>query len=267
VACEDKTVAVVDVRFSDNPRLWERIGWLSAEVWPEYNLHGDVLNQFWSRLNEVFPDYQFVLYDQDADEVLAEAHTIPLAWDGTVDALGPGIDASIKAGFDLHAQGGAASALCALAAEIPPQNRDRRLAGVILEHMASVARSAEFDRLIAPVRPNWKDRYPLTPIERYLTWLREDGQPFDPWLRVHTRMGGKITTPIPESMRITGTVSDWEAWTGIAFPETGEYVFPGGLTTVSIDRDSDLGSYWEPNVWIVHTLNPTDDHRASDTSQ
>ena len=137
-------MAVVALRFSDDPRLWERIGGLSAEVWPEYNLHGDVLNQFWSRLYEVFPDYQFVLYDQDADEVLAKAHTIPVAWDGTVEGLGSGIDASITAGFELHAQGGMASALCVLAAEIPPRNRDRRLAGVILKYMAALARLAEF---------------------------------------------------------------------------------------------------------------------------
>lgn len=259
-------MTVVEVRFSDNPRLWERIGWLSAEVWPEYNLHGDVLNQFWSRLYEVFPDYQFVLYDQDTDEVLAKAHTIPVAWDGTVKGLGPGMDASIIAGFELRAQGGTATALCALAAEIPPRNRDRRLAGVILEHMAALARSAEFGWLIAPVRPNWKDRYPLTPIRRYVAWVREDGQPFDPWLRVHTRMGGEITAPIPESLRITGTVTDWEAWTSMTFPESGEYVFPGGLTTVSIDRESDLGSYWEPNVWIVHTIDAPRDRLPSDAS-
>jgi hypothetical protein len=257
---------VVAVRYSDNPRLWERIGGLSAEVWPEYNRHGDVLNQFWSRLYEVFPDYQFVLYDEDFDEVLAEAHAIPVEWDGTVEGLGPGIDASIVAGFELHDEGGTASALCALAVEIPPRNRDRGLAGVVLEHMADLAHSAELGWLIAPVRPNWKDRYPLTPIERYAAWVREDGEPFDPWLRVHTRMGGEITAPIPESLCITGSVADWEAWTGMAFPESSEYVFPGGLTTVSIGRESDLGSYWEPNVWIVHALSTTRDRQPGDAS-
>jgi hypothetical protein len=251
---------MVSVRFADQRTLWQQISGLSAEVWPEYNLHGDVLNQFWNQLYEVFPDYQFVLYDQDADEVLAAAHTIPIAWDGTVEGLGPGIDASIQAGFDLHAAGGTATALCALAAEIPPRNRDRGLAGVILQHMAALARSAKLWSLIAPVRPNWKDRYPNTPIERYVTWVRDDGQPFDPWLRVHTRMGGEITAPIPESLRITGTVADWEAWTGMAFPDSGDYVFPAGLTTVTIDRETDVGSYWEPNVWVIHAINATREH-------
>jgi hypothetical protein len=37
----------------------------------------------------VFPNYQFVLYNQNADEVLADAHTIPVAWDGTNEGRGP----------------------------------------------------------------------------------------------------------------------------------------------------------------------------------
>jgi hypothetical protein len=53
-------------------------------------------------------------------------------------------------------------------------------------------------------------------------------------------------------MRITGTVAEWEAWTRMQFPETGDYVFPAGLATVHIDRDRDRGEYWEPNVWIIH---------------
>ncbi len=43
-----------------------------------------------------------------------------------------------------------------------------------------------------------------------------------------------------------------ESWTELRFPETGDYVFPAGLATVHIDRDRDLGEYWEPNVWIIH---------------
>ena len=55
-------------------------------------------------------------------------------------------------------------------------------------------------------------------------------------------------------MRITGTVAEWEDWTGIAYPGRGRYTFPGGLATVEIDHAKDAGSYWEPNVWIVHTV-------------
>ncbi len=57
-------------------------------------------------------------------------------------------------------------------------------------------------------------------------------------------------------MRITGSVAEWESWTGLDYPESGEYRFPSGLATLQVDREADLGSYWEPNVWIVHRAQP-----------
>ena len=58
----------------------------------------------------------------------------------------------------------------------------------------------------------------------------------------------------PRSLHITGTVEDWESWTGMRFPETGDDVFPVGLAPVHIDRDTDLGEHPEPNIWIIHQL-------------
>ena len=73
-------------------------------------------------------------------------------------------------------------------------------------------------------------------------------------MRVHERIGAAVLKPEPLSLRITGTITEWEDWTGMAFPDSGDYWFPGGLATVHIDRDRDRGSYWEPNVWMRHTL-------------
>jgi hypothetical protein len=155
------------VRYTDRPELWERLSDLSSEVWPEYNLHGDVLNQYWNQLYTTFPEWQFVLFDAAAGQVLAEGHTIPVAWDGTDAGLGPGIDASISAGFALQATGGTPAALCALAAEIPPQHQGRGLSPLMLRAMAGLAADAGLAQLIAPVRPNLKERYPTIPIARY----------------------------------------------------------------------------------------------------
>jgi len=240
------------VRYSERPELWDAIAGLSDEVWPEYNQHGATLNRYWGQLYEVFPDWQFVLYDPGEQTVLAEGHTIPVAWDGTDGGLGPGIDATVSAAFGLRAAGGRPSAVSALAAEIPPRHQRRGLAKVMLQAMAGLARDAGLAHLIAPVRPTLKDRYPTIPIERYARWTRPDGTPFDPWMRVHAQLGARIGPAIPCSLHITGTVGEWESWTQMRFPETGDYVFPAGLATVHIDRGNDTGEYWEPNVWIIH---------------
>ena len=51
---------------------------------------------------------------------------------------------------------------------------------------------------------------------------------------------------------MTGTVDQWQRWTGMSFPDSGDYVIPDGLSTLRIDRDSDQGVYVEPNVWMHH---------------
>jgi hypothetical protein len=71
------------VRYSERPELWDSIGDLSGEVWPEYNLHGEVLNYYWAQLYDVFPEWQFVLYDPGEQMVLAEVRAASgLAPDG-----------------------------------------------------------------------------------------------------------------------------------------------------------------------------------------
>ena len=100
--------------------------------------------------------------------------------------------------------------------------------------MRAIAAAHGFGGVIVPLRPVLKDRYPLTPIERYIRWQRPDQSPFDPWIRVHTGLGGSILKAAPRSLKITGSVSEWESWTQMAFPETDNYVIPQGLSTVSI---------------------------------
>jgi GNAT superfamily N-acetyltransferase len=224
---------------------WER----TRDTLPEYNNHGDVLNVYWGRLTEELPDFQFHLVD-DGDDVLAHARSIPLRWDGTTEDLPAGIDGAIARGFD---EGGA-NALCALLIMVPRDVQSRGVSAAALEAMSEIAREHGFDSLIAPVRPSWKVRYPLVPIEQYANWKRPDGLRFDPWMRVHERAGAVVLRPEPQSLRITGRVAEWEEWTEMAFPETGDYWFPECLATVRVDRDADQGLYWEPNVWMHHSL-------------
>ncbi len=236
------------VTVAERPDLVEP-GWQATrECLPEYNNHGDVLNRYWGRLVEERPDFQFHLVEED--EIRTRARSIPVRWGGTIEDLPAGIDGAIARGFDE----GNANVLCALVIMVPGSVQGRGISSLAVQAMIELARHHGLDGVIAPVRPSWKERYPLVSIERYATWRRADGLLFDPWMRVHERLGATVLKPEPHSLRITGSVPEWEEWTGMAFPESGEYWFPVGLATLSIDRDQGRGMYWEPNVWMRHAF-------------
>ncbi|HST15240.1 MAG TPA: hypothetical protein VLJ44_10360 [Gaiellaceae bacterium] len=233
--------------FAERPDLAEPAWEATSDTFPEYNNHGDVLNEYWGGLTETFPEFQFHLVDDD-EQPLARARCLPIRWDGTLTDLPAGIDGAIVRGLD--ERGG--NVLCAMVIQIPRSRQGGGLSAAALRAMADIGRAHGLTSLIAPVRPSWKERYPLTPIERYAEWRREDDLLFDPWLRVHERAGATILRPEPESLRITGTVAEWEEWVGMRFPEDGAYVFPGGLAPLTVE--SGTGRYWEPNVWMHHVL-------------
>jgi hypothetical protein len=74
-------------------------------------------------------------------------------------------------------------------APLPAAAASQAALGLVLATMSALASQAGFTDLIAPVRPNLKERYPTIAIERYAHWTRPDGQPFDAWMRVHARLG------------------------------------------------------------------------------
>jgi hypothetical protein len=216
----------------------------------EFDRHGETHLRYGARLAEEFPDFQFVI--EEDGERLAHGHSLPVRWDGTLDDLPRGIDGAFERAFE---EGGA-NVLCAVGIGVPQALRGRQHSGRALERMLQIARTHGFPRLIAPVKPTLKHRYPITPVERYALWRRDDGLPFDPWVRTHARFGAEILKAERQSVLVRGTVTEWEEWTGMAFPESGDYVIPEGLATVEIDRMHDLGVYWEPNVWMLHEVAP-----------
>ncbi len=91
-------------------------------------------------------------------------------------------------------------------------------------------------------------------MAHYIQWETSERLPFDAWLRVHARLGAEMIGVCPNAMRIPGTIAEWEAWTGLHFPETAEYIVPGALNPEAIDVDQNLGIYVEPNVWMLHRI-------------
>jgi hypothetical protein len=59
---------------------------------------------------------------------------------------------------------------------------------------------------------------------------------------------------MPKSMTVTGTVAEWEEWTGMKFPESGEYIISGALQPLVINREDNVGHCNDPNIWMQHSM-------------
>lgn len=233
---------------ADRPDLHERRAEIGS-AWPEFMLHDPVADEHWHALYTDFPQCQFFLVDDGLGRVIGEGNSIPVPW-GSSELPADGWRRALTDGFgSIPGQ-----ALSALAIVVAPDRQGQGLSRVLLESMRQIATGLGLGNLVAPVRPSAKARYPLTPIDRYVTWRTDDGLPFDPWLRVHARAGAELVSVAPRFMEVPGSVQDWERWTGMRFPESGSYVVLGALVPVELDVEADRGLYVEPNVWMRHRI-------------
>jgi GNAT superfamily N-acetyltransferase len=234
------------VRYADRPDLRAiRFETLVRHTFPEYMSHNEPGGRYWGRLYEEHPDFQLALVD--GDELVAELHSVPTPWDGSTEDLPSGWDEAFTRAFESDRE---ADVLCALAISVRPDQQGRQLSSRMLDGMRRAAAEQGLRELIAPVRPTKKAEYPLVPIERYVEWRREDGSHFDPWIRLHERVGGTILAAAPQSMVIEAPAADWEQWCGMRFPQDGDYVVPGMLAPLVVRGG--VGRHVEPNVWLRH---------------
>jgi GNAT superfamily N-acetyltransferase len=239
------------ITFAQRPDLHDAVREVQEGAWPEFLAHDAIWEGHQALLYEAAPEYQFVLVD-DAGTPLAHGNSIPFEWDGVPAHLPDGIDGVLPGAASMFDARRPPTAVSALQIVVRRDLRGQDLSTRCIAAMADIARAHGLPSLVAPVRPTLKHRYPLIPLERYARWRRPDGRLFDPWLRVHERAGAASVGVCPHSMTITGSIAEWEAWTDMAFPESGRYVVPDALVPVDIDVDDDLGSYVEPNFWMHH---------------
>jgi GNAT superfamily N-acetyltransferase len=228
---------------------------LTKEVWPEFMLHDQVANELWHELLDRFAEYQLALYDTENRCVAGMANSFPLRWVEALESLPEGgWDWAFVEAVKNHQQGITPNVHCAIQIVLRPDYQSQGLSVPMVEAARAVTKSKGFGSLIIPIRPSEKHKYPLTSLEDYITWRTKRGLPFDAWLRVHVRTGGKILRVCHESKTIRGTRAEWEGWTGMRFPQSGKYVIDGALNPMEINLEKDEGVYVEPNVWIVHKM-------------
>ncbi len=239
--------------FAERPDRAREAIRLQASVWPEIMMHDPVADELFHHLWEGLGAYQQMLCDE-RDAIVAVGLSIPLVWDPSRELPDAGWDWVMRKGVEDHLAGRPVTAVSAVSAAVLAGNQGKGLSAEVVRGMRAIGRRRGLRWLIAPVRPSQKSQYPLAPMERYLRWRNADGLPFDAWVRVHARLGARIDRVAARSMTITGSVAEWERWARMAFPETGSYVVPGALVPVEIDHERDVGTYVEPNVWMVHEV-------------
>lgn len=221
------------------------------EEWPEFIFHDEGVTPYRDRRLEYFRDWEFYLISEER-RLIAGCWGVPIAWNGTVADLPGGFTASLARSVEEYEAGIVPNTFVLMAAAVRNDEQGRGHSGRVITAVRERAVTGGLPQVIAPVRPTLKSSYPLIPIEHFMQWTREDGLPLDPWIRTHVRLGASILAPAPHSQTMTGTVAEWEGWTKLAMPSSGDYVIPDGLAALSIDRDADVGVYREPNVWMRH---------------
>jgi GNAT superfamily N-acetyltransferase len=239
----------------DHSDYRDMAGDIAVASWPEFMMHDPIADENWHELFDRFEDYQFAMLDTESNRMAAMGNSVPFHWGQPIEELPEGgWDWVFLKAIEDHNSVTAPNIHSAIQIAIHPNYQGQGLSTHMVKVMKAIGRSKGFKQLIAPVRPNQKSAYPLIRIDDYIKWTTEEGMPFDAWLRVHARVGGRIIKPCHEAMTIRGTRAEWESWTGMKFMQSGEHFVPGALNPMTMNLETDEGIYIEPNVWMAHTL-------------
>lgn len=137
------------------------------------------------------------MVDLKSEEGAAFGYSIPLFWNREADELP-------NKGWD-WAEAILPNVMIGLGVDVPEAYRGRGIGTFAIGAMKEIARRNSLNRLFLLVHPTMKTKHPQVSMERYVTWADESGMPFDPWLRTHIRLGGKILQVCSECITITGS--------------------------------------------------------------
>ena len=241
------------VRLADHPELAGSVFAFPA-AWPTFMLNDPISDLYYDDVTSAYPEY--VMLAVDGAEVVARSFSAPLAFDGdpATDLPAGGWDWVIQQSCLNRFAGKEPTIVSAVEITVQVERRGTGLAAKMLDAMRSNIARLGFRDLVAPVRPNGKPSFPDEPIAEYAHRTRDDGLPYDPWLRVHVRAGGRIVRPAETSMTIPGTLDQWRDWTGLPFDKPGPVHVPNALVPVQCEPEHGYAVYVEPNVWVHHKL-------------
>ena len=207
---------------------------------------------YYAELIDSFPEYQLCLVDTETDYPVAVANSVPFACSGPHELPAEGWDWVVETA--VRTKDKRPNMLGGLAVSVPAIHRSKGYARVMIRSLIDLAKSKGLNGVVVPVRPTAKAQHPWVPIADYMSWTDEIGRPYDPWLRSHVSVGGKLIGPCERSIVVREPVAFWESWSKVRFERSGDYTIEGALAPVEIDLDAQRGTYEEPNVWVWYVV-------------
>jgi GNAT superfamily N-acetyltransferase len=249
--CRPSSVCVVTI--ADRPDLRASVEAADAAAYPPFLFHSE-FSPLWDEVYATFPEHQLMLCDQHTGAPVAHANSVPFHWNCDVADLPTDAATLARRALADHRLGRQPTALAALQAVVHPAHQGTGLARRPLEALAAHAAEQRLPDVFAPIRPNQKERYPLVTLDAYARWVRADGLPQDPWIRVHHRLGATPVAVMPAWTVVEAPLEDWTAWTGMMFPMSGWYVVPHALVPIEVDAEAGTARYEEPHLWMRYRI-------------
>ena len=208
--------AVTIHRLDERPDLMDRVYEVDF-TWPDFMGKDPVANALYWQVTGAFPHLCAAATDASGAVVAsARALAFTLGLPDRGDLPDGGLDRVTIWAFNDRLTGRVPDIASAVEIVVARAYQGSGLSRRMLAALCNAARDAGLPRLVAPVRPNGKHRYPHMPMSKYITMMREDGLPADPWLRVHVRAGRADSACSPHidgNGRLGGAVAgmDWLA--------------------------------------------------------
>lgn len=225
----------------------EEASWdLEGRVWALFHqeAEGGAPSEYFQKLH---------LLALDGNQIVGTIDACPVRWDEDPRSLQGWTEmvrASDRFSLDFEPSGESGLWAGAIGTSIDPSYTQGGLSRRMLEMMRDLALQSGYRGMIAPVRPIFRTRAPHFSIEEYAQLRLPDGRHFDPWVRVHEGLGGKIIGVRENSASFRGTHEQWQEWTGTKLPLTGEIIIPGAADVLRLRNG--YGEVREPSIWISH---------------
>src|SRR5207237_6067265 len=92
--------------------------------------------------------------------------------------------------------------LCGLSITVLPEFQRRGVGTTMIKHVVSLAAKHGFHKVIMPVRPISKHKWPFLTMQEFLTWRGRDSFHDDPWFRDYEQTGGVVASMCNRSLTI-----------------------------------------------------------------